>query len=72
MSAEEKQEKQGELRLRIAGALIALGLLIEWFSLRTTTVQTFFLFAIAMGVCFPVGSLLFLSTLIRRRPKSQD
>ena len=64
----EQRLRRARLRLRIAGILIALGLLIEWFSLRETTPVTFMVFGIAMGICFPIGTLLFLSTLIRTAP----
>lgn len=55
-----------ELRMRLAGVFVALGLAVEWFSLRTTTPTTFMIFTAALVVCLPIGMLLYLSTLFSK------
>ncbi len=66
-----KRLRNAKIRLRLAGLFVALGLLVEWLSLAKTTPSTFLVFGIAMGICFPIGTLLFLSTLITKGPNQE-
>lgn len=68
MIVDERRVRRAEMRMRLAGVFIALGLFIEWLSLRGTTPSSFMVFAAGIGVCFPVGIVLFLSSLIRTGP----
>jgi hypothetical protein len=52
-------------RLRVSGALITTGVVVEAVSLRWSHPTAFFLFALVSGACFALGMLLFLWTALR-------
>jgi hypothetical protein len=58
-----------ERRIRIAAALVIVGLAIELISLRWAHPTAFIVFAAGTGACVGLGVLVFLSVLLGTGPK---
>jgi len=58
-----------ERRLRVAAALVIVGLAIELVSLRWAHPTAFIVFAAGTGACVGLGVLIFLSVLLGTGPK---
>lgn len=63
-----------ELQLRVSGALLVLGLVVEAVSLRWNTAPSFLCFMMIGGTCFVAGVAVYLYSLIRPRnlPRSES
>lgn len=55
-------------RLRLAGVLVVLGLIVEVVSLRWAHPTAFLVFALGSGVSIALGGALFLSSLVSTGP----